>query len=449
MMESFALHSTRVLTPSGLEEATVFVGSNKITSVVSGPLKRQGTKIEDLGNSVIMPGLIDSHVHINEPGRTDWEGFNSATRAAAAGGITTLIDMPLNSSPVTTNVASLNAKLETAKKSLHVNCGFYGGLVPGNYTDLEGLVKGGVFGIKTFLTLSGIDDFPNVGEHHLNKALPLLKKLNSILLVHAELDEPHDDQFLLESSPTRYGAYLKSRPRSWEDNAILLMIKLCEQHGARTHIVHLSSSNSIEPLRKAISRGLPISVETCPHYLVFADEDITDGQTLFKCAPPIREKENREKLWQAVKAGIISFVVTDHSPALPSMKELDSGSFKKAWGGIAGLQFSLPATWTDAVKRGFSIQDIAVLMSNNVAKFLQLDNRKGSLKPGYDADMVVWNPEEKFLVTRECIEHKHKITPYAGMTLSGVVERTYVNGNLVFKASGFHALNKGELLLRK
>ena len=448
-MYRFALHSTRVLTPQGLQEATIVVNGKKIESLKVGRQKSEVVTVEDLGNNVIMPGLIDSHVHINEPGRTDWEGFNTATRAAAAGGITTLVDMPLNSSPVTTDVMSLQLKVDAAKKSLHVNCGFYGGVIPTNLSDLPGLLEAGVMGIKAFLTHSGIDDFPNVTEEHLRKALPLLKKFGVTLLVHAELDEPHPDQKFIEENPTSYSAYLRSRPKSWEDKAINMLIRLCEEYQTRIHIVHLSSANSIAPIKAAIKKGLPISVETCPHYLVFHAEEIKDKQTQFKCAPPIREKQNNEQLWKAVRDKVISFIVTDHSPSLPEMKELKSGSFKKAWGGIAGLQFSLPAFWTHARQHGFTIEGVAMLMSSNVAKFLDLEKTKGKLGAGYDADLVVWNPEKEFVVTRDIIQHKHKLTPYEGLKLSGVVERTYVNGSLIFENGDFHALHKGVVIRRK
>ena len=447
-MSRFALHSTRVLTPQGLQEATIVVNGKKIESLNVGRQKSEMVTVEDLGNNVIMPGLIDSHVHINEPGRTDWEGFNTATRAAAAGGITTLVDMPLNSSPVTTDVMSLQLKVDAAEKSLHVNCGFYGGVIPTSLSDLPGLLEAGVMGIKAFLTHSGIDDFPNVTEEHLRKALPLLKKFGVTLLVHAELDEPHPDQKFLEENPTSYNAYLMSRPKSWEDKAINMLIRLCGEYQTRIHIVHLSSANSIAPIKAAIKKGLPISVETCPHYLVFHAGEIKDKQTQFKCAPPIREKQNNEQLLKAVKERIISFIVTDHSPAPPEMKELKSGNFKKAWGGIAGLQFSLPAFWTHARQHGFTIEDMAMLMSFNVAKFLDLTKIKGKLEAGYDADLVVWNPEKEFVVTTDIILHKHKITPYEGLKLSGVVSRTYVNGSLVFDNGNFNALNKGVVIRR-
>jgi allantoinase len=444
-MPRFGLHSTRVLTPEGLAEATVIVNGKMIESVIPG---RSAPKadVTDLGELVIMPGLIDSHVHINEPGRTEWEGFDTATKSAAAGGITTLVDMPLNSTPVTTNVKALEAKINAAQKSIHVNCGFYGGLVPGNSGELDALVADGVLGIKAFLTHSGIDDFPNVNEAQLREALPILKRSDTVLLVHAELDAPHADQALLEQSPRSYQAYLKSRPKTWEDKAIAMMIKLCDEFQTRIHIVHLSSAHSINQLRTAIKKGLPISVETCPHYLIFNGEDIADGQTQFKCAPPIREKQNNWQLWHAVHDRVISFIVSDHSPALPAMKEMDSGNFKKAWGGIAGVQFGLTAFWTSAKLRGFTIEDVSALMSSNVAKFLGLNKSKGALAPGLDADIVVWDPEKEFIVTPEKIHHRHKLTPYAGLKLTGEVVKTFVGGNLVYDSGTFRELNKGEIV---
>ena len=448
-MERIALHSNRVVLEDQVAEATVILNGEKIDFVEWGFARSKDFVTEDLGDAVIMPGLIDSHVHINEPGRTEWEGFNTATRSAAKGGITTLIDMPLNSNPVTTNREALDLKLASAKNNLHVNCGFYGGLIPGNRHHLKALCDAGVFGIKAFLTHSGIDDFPNVLESDLRMAMPLLKEAGATLLVHAELESLHADQGLLEKNPRSYGAYLKSRPRQWEDDAIQLMISLCREFDLRTHIVHLSSSNAIAPLMKAIRDGLPLSVETCPHYLFFNAEDIHDGQTLFKCAPPIREKNNNDALWSAVKDGLISFIVTDHSPTLPALRELESGDFKKAWGGIAGLEFSLPAFWTKARDNGFNVMDVASLMSSRVAQFLGLENQKGKIAPGFDADLTVWNPEKEFRVTCEGIEFRHKVTPYEGQVLKGVVERTYVAGNKVFGQGKITSLNKGKILTRK
>jgi allantoinase len=392
-----------------------------------------------------MAGLIDPHVHINEPGRTDWEGFKTATKAAIAGGLTTLVDMPLNSSPVTTTVKAFEAKLLAANKNLHTNVGFWGGIVPGNEGEIEELIEKGVLGFKAFLTHSGIDDFPNVRENDLRKAMPIIAKYNLPLLVHCELsaDSPTD-------SPNRscYKNYLSSRPRKWEDDAISLMIRLCEEYGCRTHIVHLSSSNSIEQIKKAKEKGLPLTVETGQHYLYFSAEEIKDGQTQFKCAPPIREKENNELLWQALKDGLIDFVATDHSPAPPEMKQLLTGDFMKAWGGIASLQFALPVLWTAAKKRSGTICEIAKWLSEKPSMLIGKQATKGRIAQGYDADLLVWDPHKKFIVTEEIIQHKHKMTPYLNKELYGVVEQTYLAGKKVFDKGDFIELNQGTIITK-
>lgn len=448
-MSKLALHGTRVLTPKGLTEATVFIENGIITAVEDGLANENGL-ITTSTTDVIMPGLIDSHVHINEPGRTEWEGFDTATKAAAASGITTLVDMPLNSSPVSVDLKSFKIKLEATEANLHVNCGFWGGLIPENIDPLEELIESGVLGIKAFLTHSGIDEFPNVTEEDLRKALPILKKHNTVLLVHCELDAPHADEQLLKDNPTSYQAYLKSRPRKWEDDAIALMIKLCEEYDTPVHIVHLSSSDSIEQIRKAQQKGIKITVETCPQYLYFNAENIPDASTQYKCAPPIREKSNNDLLWDELKVGgILDFIVTDHSPAPPEIKELESGDFSKAWGGIAGLQFSLPVIWTKAKEKGFSVEDISGLMSSNVSDFLKLNQSKGKIEVGYDADLVIWNPEEEFIVKEGNILHRHKTTPYLNQTLKGVVKQTYVQGELVYDKGEFKKLNKGNIILKK
>ncbi|MFN8393569.1 MAG: allantoinase AllB [Bacteroidia bacterium] len=441
---SYVLHSTRTLTAEGLKEAWVVIEGEKILEVSSSPVT--GLPITELGDAVLMPGLIDSHVHINEPGRTEWEGFETATKAAAAGGITTLVDMPLNSSPVTTNVEAMRKKLRAAGGKIAVNCGLYGGIVPGNTGDLLPLSGAGVLGIKAFLSHSGIDDFPNVTEADLRAGMPLIAQAGLPLLVHAELVSEHPEINAMDAAPRSHDAWLRSRPKSWENDAIDLLIRLCREYRCRTHIVHLSSSEAIPALEAAIKEGLPITVETCPHYLVFAAEDIEDGQTVFKCAPPIRERANNELLWEALRNGLITMVVTDHSPATPDLKGLGDGRFREAWGGIASLQYSLPATWTGAKQRGFSIEDVASWMSSNVARFLELDGSKGKIAAGYDADLVVWNPEATCNTAAESIHHRHPVSPYAGMNLQGQVLQTYVGGNLVFDHGAFLNLNSGKLL---
>ncbi len=448
MNKPVALHSNRILTSSGIRNGYLIIDQGKISDIVE-TLNVDDYILEDVGNSLIMAGLIDPHVHINEPGRTEWEGFETATRAAAAGGLTTLIDMPLNSAPVTTTTTNFKIKLDAATNKLLVNVGFWGGVIPDNLNALDELLKNGVFGLKAFLTHSGIDDFPNTTAIQLKTALAILKKHNKPLLVHCELDEPHPDQDYFLQHPTSYIAYLKSRPKAWENNAIDLMIQLCRETSAHVHVVHLSSSEAVANLKAAKAEGLPITVETAPHYLVFNAEDIADGATEFKCAPPIRERENNDLLWEALRDGLIDFIATDHSPATPDLKEIQSGNFMKAWGGIAGLQYSLPVIWTAAKTRGFTVEDIARWMSLNVATFLHLSDTKGKIEKGYDADLVIWNPEKEFVTKINDIQHRHKITPYLGMKLLGVVKQTYVGGIKVFDHGNYLHLNSGKILLDK
>ena len=444
-----ALHSTTVITPDGVIEATLIIAEGKISEVLPGKIEREGIPFESVGDKAIMPGVIDAHVHINEPGRTEWEGFETATKAATAGGITTMIEMPLNASPVTTTVDAFNLKLDASKGKLHANVGFYGGVIPSNIDDLDGLLNAGVFGIKAFLTHSGIDEFPNVSEVDLRKALPILKKHDAKLLVHCELES------LVTPGLTRsltdvcsYAHYLASRPAKWENDAIALMIRLSEEFDVHVHIVHVSSAEALRLIRDAKKRGLRITAETCPHYLVFCAEEIPDGATEFKCAPPIRERANNELLWEALKDGTLDFVATDHSPAPPDIKEQTSGNFMKAWGGIAGLQFLLPAFWTGAKERGFSIEDVARLLCEHPADFLGLKTQ-GRIAPGCDADLVIWDPEASFVVKEEDIQHRHKLTPYAGRMLFGVVQRTVVRGESATSSAGLSLPARPAMLHRR
>ncbi len=443
-----AIKSKRILTPGGFLDGTVLISGGKILALLDKTEALQQGNIIDAGNNVVMPGLLDPHVHINEPGRTEWEGFDTATRAAAAGGITTLIDMPLNSTPVTTTFSNLQLKIAAARNGLHVNCGFWGGVVPTNISKLEDLLKGGVFGLKAFLTHSGIDDFPETSPGILKDVLLLLKKYGMPLLVHCELSESHAGIQELKNNPGSYQAYLNSRPKDWENKAIETMIQLCRETGARVHIVHLSSAEALPMIRKARKEGLPLTVETAPHYLFFNAEEIEDKNTLLKCAPPIREKENNEKLWMALKEGVIDFIATDHSPAPPDLKEIESGNFEKAWGGIAGLQFSLPAVWTTGKKFGITIDEIAKWMSVNPSVFLKLDSSKGKIKEGYDADLVIWNPEEEITYFNNDIHHRHKQSPYAGLLMKGKVQQTLVNGEMVYDKNQFINLNAGKILIQ-
>lgn len=447
MPSELSIHSKRVMLASGLQDASILIDNGKITSIIEGKAdKTMARTLVHAGDSVVMPGLIDCHVHINEPGRSYWEGFETATQAAAAGGVTSLVDMPLNSTPVTTSVNNLRKKAEAARGKLFVNCAFWGGIVPGNSSELEALLKAGVPGFKVFLTHSGIEDFPNTSLKELEKIAPVLAKYNVPLLVHAELESANPAIRELEKDPCSYPAYLHSRPRSWEDQAIKAMIDLCEKHRLRVHIVHLSSSDSIEQIRVARNKNLPLSVETCPHYLYFNAEKIPDADTRFKCAPPIREKENNDQLWKALEEGLIDFIVTDHSPAPPEIKEQLSGNLKDAWGGIASLQFSLPVMWTLCLQHKIPLQQISQWMSTRIADFMGWKN-KGRIEIGADADLVIWSPEKKIKVSKNLIRFKHKITPYEGELLSGLIEKTYVGGNLVYDRGSFVSSPSGKIIL--
>lgn len=437
-----AIKSNRIITPAGIKSGVILVKNGSIIEVIN-EVPSGDWPVTDTGDDLVMPGITDPHVHINEPGRTDWEGFDTGTRAAITGGITSLVEMPLNASPVTTTVDAFEKKIKAAAGNIHTNCGFWGGIIPGNTDDIEPLIEKGVLGFKAFLTHSGIDEFPNVTENDLRKALPLIAKYDLPLLVHCEM--PGNNPAADIQAHRSYKNYLASRPKKREDDAIALMIRLCEEYNCRTHIVHLSSSGSIEPIARAKKQGLPLTVETSHHYLYFSAEEIPDGRTDYKCAPPIREKANNEELWQALKEGIIDFVATDHSPAPPELKEITSGDLFKAWGGISSLQFSLPILWTAAQKHGCGLEDIARWLCEKPSLLSRL-KFKGKIEPGCDADLVVWNPTETFTVTEHIIQHRHKITPYLNEELVGVVKQTWLKGEKIYDAGKFLHLNKGELL---
>ena len=445
----FALHSNRMVFPHGVREATLFIRDGLIREITEGAAAADpGVVLVDAGNSAVMPGVIDPHVHINEPGRTDWEGFDTATRSALAGGLTTLVDMPLNSSPVTTTVAAFDQKLAAAAGKLYSHCGFWGGLVPGNTSEIGPLADKGVLGFKAFLTHSGIDEFPNTTEGDLRKAMPVIARYGLPLLVHCELESAGSSAGFAAADPRSYRAYLASRPSRWEEDAIGLMIRLCREYGCRTHIVHLSSAEAIGRIREAKKEGLPLTVETAQHYLYFSAEQIGDGQTLFKCAPPIRDKNNQERLWEALLDGTIDLVATDHSPAPPALKETASGDFKKAWGGVSSIQLALPVLWTAARKRGVSLPQLAKWLCMGPARLAGLSETKGVLAPGYEADLIVWKPEQDFRVTEDILYHRHKITPYLGEQLYGVVEQAYLHGRKVFDKGVFVQPPQGRIILR-
>ncbi len=444
----WALISERVVTRSAIRAAAVLITGETILDVIEPAQVPASYRTRDAGNRVVLPGIIDTHVHINEPGRTEWEGFVTATRAAAAGGITTLVDMPLNSSPVTTTAEALARKLEAARGKLSVDCGFYGGVVPGASGQVGPLAAAGVLGFKAFLCHSGIDEFPSAAEADLRAVMPELARAGVPLLVHAELiggsplAAPTTD---LERRS--YARHLASRPREWELEAIRLMIGLCREYRCHVHIVHLSSADALPMIARARDLGLPLTVETCPHYLTFAAEEVPDGDPRFKCAPPIRERENRERLWEGLRQGLIDTIGTDHSPAPPELKHLDSGDVFRAWGGIASLQLALPAVWTEARRRGFALTDLARWMALHPALLVGLSGRKGAIAPGRDADFVVFDPDSTFTVDPTTLHHRHRATPYEGRALYGHVEATYLRGRAVYSAGSLAGPARGQPLL--
>ena len=450
----FVIRGRRVVLPSGTVPASIHVSAGHIGAIAPFEDPPSDCEIVEAGeDSVVMPGLVDTHVHVNEPGRTEWEGFATATRAAAAGGVTTIVDMPLNCSPATTTLDGLDAKLAAARGQLSVDTAFWGGVVPGNTGELGKLWDAGVVGFKCFLVHSGVDEFPNVTESNLREAMPELARLGAMLIVHAEVPgpieaaccQPTDQGGTVDRS---YAGFLSSRPRAAENEAVALMIRLSRETGCRIHVVHHSSADALATLRAAKASGVQLTVETCPHYLHFAAEDVVDGATEFKCCPPIRERANREELWEALRDGTIDLVVSDHSPCPPEMKLREQGDFMKAWGGISSLQLRLPVMWTEANARGFDLNQLAEWLCSAPAGQVGFGRRKGSISAGSDADVVIWNPDRDFVVGPELIQHRHKLTPYAGETLRGVVEKTFLRGQMVYDGGEFSEAG-GQVISRK
>ena len=419
------IRSTRVVLPDGERSASVHLADGRISRVgawedLGGAT---GDEVHDVGDLVVMAGLVDTHVHVNEPGRTDWEGFATATRAARAGGVTTLLDMPLNSIPATTSLAGLREKQAAAEAQCVVNVGFLGGVIPGNVHELEPLANAGVFAFKTFLVPSGVDEFPGCTEADLRAAFPTLARLGKTLMAHAE-----DPSLILPPSGNGdYATYLASRPALAEVSAIEMLVRLVEWCPLHVHIVHVSSAEGVEVIRRAKAAGLPVTAETCPHYLTWSSEEIPAGATEYKCAPPLREPRHREALWAALLDGTLDMIVSDHSPCPPAMKASD-GDFFAAWGGIASLQVGLPAVWTGARERGGHVADVARWMCQAPARLAGLSGRKGSIASGLDADFVIWDPDAAQVVDSARLEHRHKLTPYSGRRLRGVVRATYIGG---------------------
>jgi allantoinase len=434
-----AFSSQRVVTPGSIHPAVILVDGELVRAVVPPNEVPQGTDLTDFGDAAILPGLVDSHVHINQPGRTEWEGFATGTRAAAAGGYTLIADMPLNCLPPTTTVSALEEKRRNAQELSLVDWTLWGGVVADNQRDIEALASAGVPGFKSFLIDPGIDGFTMVSEQQLRAALPHVARTGLPLLVHAELPGPIEasGRELTGADWRRYETYLRSRPDEAELQAIDFLLTLCREFHFPLHIVHLATAKAVDCLRKAKSQGLPVTVETCPHYLYFSAEDVADGATLQKCAPPIRSRANREQLWQALEEGVIDLVVTDHSPCPPEMKRLEEGSFRTAWGGIASLSLALPVMWTEARRRGFSLSDIARWMAAGPARLASCGSHKGKIAAGYDADFVVFDPHREFTVTAEDLHYRHRVSPYLGHRLVGRVRRTYLRGECVFEDGRF------------
>jgi len=440
-----AFISKRIVTPHGTRNGALLVEDQKIQAVCRLSEIPGDAVIRNCGDDAILPGLVDSHVHINEPGRTEWEGFRTATQAAAAGGYATLVDMPLNCLPETTTVAALEQKRSAAEGQCFVDWAAWGGAVADNQQHILPLARAGVLGYKCFLIYPGCDGFTMIDQQQLEAALPSIAASGLPLLVHAELAGPIDAaaKKLCDADWRSYATYLASRPDQAELDAIRLMIRLCRQYRFRLHIVHLSTALALKELEAARAEGLPITVETCPHYLHFTAEEIADGATLLKCAPPIRSRENQQQLWRGLRDGIIDMIVTDHSPCPPAMKCEDSGRFDLAWGGIAGLSLALSIIHTECLHRGFTLDDIVRWMSSAPATLAGISHRAGSLEAGRDANFVIFDTDAKFTVTTDRLHYRHAISPYLGESLQGLVKATYLRGDAIYRDSNFAPMPSG------
>ena len=447
------VRARRAILPEGERAACLVIERGRIARVDAYDAHREVTL--DAGDLVLMPGLVDPHVHANEPGRTEWEGLETATRAAAAGGVTTLVDMPLNSLPPTTTVAALDLKREAAEGKVAIDVAFWGGAIPGNAGDLPALAGRGVCGFKAFLIDSGVPEFPPLDEAGLAEALAICADLGATLIVHAEAAGPIARAAAnAPADARRYSTWLSSRPQAAEVEAIALLVRLmraqAEQGRAvRAHVVHLSAADALPTLASAQAGGLALSAETCPHYLALVAEDIPDGATLCKCAPPIREAANRERLWEGLAAGMIALVASDHSPSPPGGKALDSGDFGKAWGGVSSLGLGLPVVWSEAAPRGHGLSDLARWMAAEPARLAGLDDRKGALAAGLDADFCLFDPDESWIVEPERLWTRHHISPYAGRKVRGRVRATWLGGERIYEEGKFLGSPRGRLLARK
>lgn len=443
-----AVKGQRVVTPEGVRPAIVWIEGGRILAVENYAREPSGPTVIEAEGRVVSAGMVDAHVHVNEPGRTEWEGFDTATRAAAAGGITTLIDMPLNAIPATTTVEALEAKRAAARDQCRVDVGFWGGVVPGNRDELADLAAAGVCGFKAFLVDSGVAEFPSIAVEELAAVAPTLAATGLPLLVHAEAPGviAAAGRATQRGDGRRYADYLASRPPEAEVHAVEALLEIAEASGLRLHIVHLTTVQPLESIAEARARGVRVTVETCPHYLTFAAEEIEDGATEFKCAPPIRPWAEREALWKALVAGDIDLVASDHSPSPPALKQPESGDFFAAWGGIASLQLLLPAVWTEAQRHTIGPRRLAAWLAERPAELAGLSDRKGSLAPGQDADLVIWDSASSLVVNPARLEHRHQVTPYAGRRLFGVVEATILRGDLIYAEGRVLGAPSGSLI---
>jgi allantoinase len=439
------VRGSQVVLPAGIAPASIHIDGGVIVDVREYDAVASGADLVDAGDAVVLPGLVDTHVHVNEPGRTAWEGFDTASRAAAAGGITTLIDMPLNSIPATTTVSALLAKREAARGRCHVDVGFWGGIVPDNHDQIEPLIAQGVRGFKCFMTPSGVDEFPHVTEKDLRTALPHLSRVSGRrpLLVHAEdpglIAAPHGD-------PRSYQTFERTRPAAAEVSAIETVARLASEYRIWAHIVHVSSADGAHAVAAAQAAGVELTAETCPHYLTFESSAIAEGATAFKCAPPVRSAQHREELWRALERGTLMLVASDHSPAPAALKQAESGDFMAAWGGIASLELSARAVWTAAQPRGFTLAHLARWMSEHAARLCGLQHQKGAIRPGCDADLVLFDPAVEARIDASTLQQRHKLTPYDGYILRGAVRATYVRGVRVWDHGTLVQAGKGCLL---
>lgn len=449
--ETWFLTSTAVCAGNRLQRAWIEIVDGRVRAVMNSPPAGFQGRIQDVGDLVVLPGLVDTHVHVNEPGRTDWEGFDSATKAAAAGGVTALVDMPLNCIPVTTSLQAFRAKIQAVGEKLWVDVGFWGGAIGGNQGDLPKLLDAGVLGVKTFLIDSGIPEFPPMTLAEVDRVMPLLAARGLPYLFHAELDSGEAKG--LPEGPD-YESFLKSRPKAWENKAIAGILELARKHSCHVHIVHLSSAEAVPMIAAAKEGGVKVTVETCPHYLLLSNEQVEkfepkEERTLFKCCPPIREEDNRKALWEALLAGDIDMVVSDHSPCTPALKGFGKNDFASAWGGISSLQYTLSLLWTEGQAHKVTLPRLAEWLSAAPARMAGLGNKKGKIAPGFDADFALFDRNAEWTITPESTFHKHKNSPYQQRKITGRVVGTILRGETIYLSDGsFPGEPHGSFLLK-